>query len=57
MMGFLSGQGVNILLCKVLKVPTLFKYHGDIVKTDDKSSSCYRFQSKKIYTRVVKTSK
>jgi len=27
------------LLCKVLKVLTLFKYHGDIAKIGDKSST------------------
>ena len=44
-----------VLLCKVLKVLTLLKYHGDIAKTGDKSSLHCRFQSN-TYTKVVKAS-
>ena len=40
----------------VLKVPTLFTYHGDIAKTGDTSSLRCRFQSKKTYTTVVNES-
>ena len=50
-----SLNALYVLLCKVLKVLTLFKNHGDITKTGDTLSLRCRFQSN-TYSKVVKAS-